>query len=56
MNPTSIREVVGLIPEPAQWVKDPALGWAVVWVADAPQILRCYGCGVRRQQQLRYNP
>ena len=25
-------------------------------VADAAQILRCYGCGVGRQLQLQYNP
>ena len=36
-NPTSIHEVVGLIPDPTQWVKDAALLW--LWcrlVAKAP--------------------
>ena len=38
MNPTSIHEGVDLTPGPAQWVKDSALPWAVVQVADEAQI------------------
>ena len=44
MYPTGNHEVVGSIPDLAQWVKDLAL--AVVWVADAAQIWYCCGCGV----------
>ena len=43
MNPTENYEVSGLIPGLAHWVKDLALLWAVVYVADAAWIWR--GCG-----------
>ena len=41
-NPTRNHEVVGL----TQWVKDPVLPRAVVYVADAAQVWDCCGSGV----------
>ena len=57
LNPTSVREDVGLIPGLSQWVKGSGMAMScVVQVADAAWIPRCCGCGVGRQLQLRFEP
>ena len=44
-NLSSIYEESGSIPGLTQWVKNPELLQAAVWVADAAQIWHCCGCG-----------
>ena len=51
MNRTRNHDVSSLIPGLAQWVKDPALLGAVVWVTNTARILPCCGCGVGQQLQ-----
>ena len=50
------HEVSDSIPGLVQWVKDPELPRALVWFEDTARILRCCGCGVGGQQQLRFDP
>ena len=56
MNPAHVHEDTGSIPGLDWWVKNLALPWAMVQVADTARIPCCCGCSVGWQQQLQLDP
>ena len=52
----SVPEDEGLMPGPAQQIKDLALPQAAAWVTDVARVPRCCDCGVDRQLQLQCSP
>ena len=55
-NLTNTHEGVGSIPGLTQWVKDPMLPRAVMYVTDMAQIPSFCGCGIGWQLQLPVYP
>ena len=55
-NLTKNHDVVCSIPGLAQKVKDLALLWAMVWVADVAKIPHFCGCGLGQRLQFQLDP